>query len=527
MALDFPLTDGAATDGSFTYTDGNKTWYWDGVAWLTAPSGSAGAAYVLKTGDTITGVVSAPTAAAGTSTTQIATTEFVATEIEELRSAIADATPFTWDANTDKYIRTDVADRSIIVQSRMRRCLVTDAGDVTYLDADDSTKLAGDWLRLTETTELSAPYTGTHGAEIPNTELRSLTAAWVPGVYVPTANVLHNNSVWQCIAEINTYSEPAAGTVPAVLDGSAGQVMVEVPLFSIRHTAPKTSKYRRHELSVVLGVVQGGGYEVHPAFVRSDGTFRDCFRVGAYHCNGANFDSSVSGLANATNVTRKELRAAMAARGSGWHQMSYYEYSALTALLISEYQDFQSQRCLGNGASTSANTSVLTGVSNASGNGCANVHTPTGSDGDHVSYRGVENLYGRAWQWTDGFNINERVCYLTSDPALFADDTSVGYTTVGAIPIADGNYIRDIKEGSVFLPDSVVEGSAAKFCGDPLYSRFEAGGTFGWRLAQMGGHSSHGDIAGAFCSGLSSGTNPSNNVQFTNVRMGGRLSFSQ
>jgi hypothetical protein len=423
------------------------------------------------------------------------------------------ALPFTWDANDDSYIRTAIADRDISVQARMRRCLVTDAGVVTYLDADDSTKLAGDWLRLCETTELSTAYTGTHGAEVANTSLRAFASAWSAGTFTKGALVTNGGFVWECVAATTT-ATPAAGSAAATLTGAAGQVMVEVPLFSIRHVAPKVGTYRRHELSVALGVVQSGGYVVHPAFVKPDGTYRNFFYVGAYQGTGTNGNGSASGVNNAVNFTRAAARAAMAGRGVGWHQMSYYQYNALAALLFAEYQDFESQRCLGNGAMAGGVYVVPTGLSNARGNRSANAHTPAGANSDYVSYRGVENIYGRAWQFVDGLNVNERMCYLTGYPANFADNTAAKYQPDGMVPPGSGSFIRDIKEGAIFLADSVTGGSGTTFTGDALWTNS------GWRVAFVGGNAYGGAQVGALYANLN------NDSTHANTSLGGRLAYA-
>jgi hypothetical protein len=290
--------------------------------------------------------------------------------------------------------------------------------------------------------------------------------------------------------------------------------MVEVPLFSIRHAAPKVGAYRRHELSVALGVVQGGGYVVHPAFVKPDGTYRNFFYVGAYQGTGTNGNGSASGVNNAVSFTRAAARAAMAGRGAGWHQMSYYQYSALAALLFAEYQDFESQRCLGNGAMTGNIYVVPTGLSNARGNRSANAHTPAGANSDYVSYRGVENIYGRAWQWVDGWNINERMCYLTGDPASFADDTAAKYQPAGMVPSGSASFIRDIKGGAIFLADSVAGGSGTTFTGDGLWT------SSGWRVARVGGFAGDGARVGAMCAALGRGSSSAD------AFIGGRIAYS-
>ena len=427
---------------------------------------------------------------------------------------IRQALPFGWDANDDSYIRIPVADRSILVQARMKRCLVTDAGVVAYLDADDSTKLAGDWVRLVETTALDTPYTGTHQAEQANTELRAMAPAWAAGTFTKGALATNGGFVWECVAATTTAS-PGAGTpAAATLDGTAGQVMVEIPLFSVKHQTERNGTYKRHEFAVVPGVQTTGGFAVHPAFIKPDGSYRNFIYIGAYQGTGTNGNGSASGVNNTVSMTRAACRTACSGRGAGWHQLGYWEYNALQWLLITEYQDINSQRVLGNGAMTGGVYAVPTGLSNARGNRSANAHTAAGANTDYVSYRGVENFYGRAWQWVDGFNINERNVYVSGDPSKWADDTATGYTSIGQVPSGSGSYQRDLMSGAALLPSSVTGASDTTYTGDGLWT------SSGWRVANAGGHAGNGGLVGALCVNLSSDSS------IANTSISGRLAYA-
>ena len=426
---------------------------------------------------------------------------------------IRQALPFAWDANDDSYSRVPVADRSILVQARMKRCLVTDPGVVTYLDADDSTKLAGDWVRLVETTALDTPYTGTHQAEQANTELRAMAPAWAAGTFTKGALATNGGFVWECVAATTTQA-PAAGTAAATLSGTAGQVMVEIPLFSVKHQTERNGTYKRHEFAVVPGVQTTGGFAVHPAFIKPDGSYRNFIYIGAYQGTGTNGNGSASGVNNTANMTRAACRAACAGRGAGWHQLGYWENNALQWLLITEYQDVNSQRVLGNGAMSGAVYVVPTGLSNARGNRSGNAHTAAGANSDYVSYRGVENFYGRAWQWLDGINVNSLAVYLCNNPAQWADDTATNYTASGSVPSGSGSYQRDLMSGIALLPSSVTGASDTTYAGDALWT------DSGWRVARAGGSANNGDLVGALCLILS---DDSTNAYSS---LGGRLAWS-
>lgn len=416
---------------------------------------------------------------------------------DNLEASIASvgSAPFSWDSKDDSYVRQAVADRTILPQARMKRCLVTDAGQITYLDADDSTRLAGPWVRLIETTALSSLGSGTHQAEQANTELRGLAPVFQPTSYGRGMLSRYpdlNGQVWECVAA-STSAIPAAGTVAATLDGTAGQVMVEIPVFSVRHTTTPSGAFQRHQFAIAAGVVKSGGYEVHPAFVRADGSIRHHLYIGAYQGTGPLGNGSASGVANTRGFSRADCRTACISRGAGWHQFGYWDYNALQWLLITEYQDMNSKWVLGYGAMANSSIQALTGLSNARGNRCGNSYTAAGADTDYVSYRGIENLYGRAEQWLDGININEANVYLCADPTKWADNVATNYVPAGRIPYHQGIYQRDLFKGIALLPAAIADnGSSANFLGCS-YRAWN-----GWRTACAGGFAGRGPEIGAF-----------------------------
>lgn len=374
---------------------------------------------------------------------------------------------FSWDANADVYGRYPVADRRLDVHARIRRVCVKDNGTLTYLDADKSTVKAGDWLRLVETTELSAPYTGTHGEEVTNTALRASAQPWEPYAFSKGMRVTHNGKVWECLAATTT-SLPAAGTETTLLNGGEGQVMTEIPLFSVKHaTVPTTEGELKHTFQVSRCIKTTDNWAVHPAFVKPDGSYREFIYVSAYQATGAHGSFSTTGANNTTLSTRAQCRSQCRTRGAGWHTMGYWEYNALQWLLITEYQDMNSQRVVGNGSVYGDQTYVPNGTSDTRGNRCG--HASAGRQSDYVSYRGLENLWGRAYQWVDGINVIDGVVYLCADPAKWADDTDSGYTVNGTLPSTDGWFQRDVMDGIALLPSKTNGASSTTFVGDIFY----------------------------------------------------------
>ena len=410
---------------------------------------------------------------------------------------------FGWDHDDDTYglyfpgISVKVSDLTgivdIDVQSRIRRCVINDSGVIQYyLDADDSDLKSGDWLRIVETEALDTAYTGTI-SESTNSLLRVGVPAWAAGTFTLGQRVTHSGSLWECIAATTT-DTPAAGTVASDLTGTDGQVVVEIPAFSVRYGFLNGVHTREVKLGCNDALI-AQGFQPHPAFIKTDGSYKDAFYIGAYHIyDDAGTGSSVSGQTTTRSQTRDQFRTGAEARGTGWHVLSYLELAAIQTLLVCEYQDYNSQRAIGNGSDAGATFGVTTGQSDGNGNHSVNSTGNVSDADDYMAYRGIENLYGRAWQFVDGFNLFDRVVYLTNDQTAFDDDTSDGYEFYAQL--ADASSVSYQKElhplADVFLPSVVTGGSSTTYLGDTLRT------SAGWRVPFVGGNSDGGAENGAF-----------------------------
>ena len=431
---------------------------------------------------------------------------------------------FGWDHDDDTYglylpgTSVKVSDLTgtvdIDVQSRIRRCVINDSGVVQYyLDADDSDLKSGDWLRIVETEALDTAYTGTI-SESTNSLLRVGVPAWAAGTFTLGQRVTHSGSLWECIAATTT-ATPGAGTVASDLTGTDGQVVVEIPAFSVRYGFLNGVHTREVKLGCSDALI-AQGFQPHPAFIKTDGSYKDAFYIGAYHTyDDSGTGSSVSGQTNTRSQTRATFRTEAEARGTGWHVLSYLELAAIQTLLVCEYQDYNSQRAIGNGADAGTTYGVTTGQSDGDGNHSVN-STDNVSDGDdYMAYRGIENLYGRAWQFVDGINVYERVVYLTNDQTAFDDDTSDGYEFYAQVPSGSSSYQKELQPlADVFLPSVVTGGSSTTYLGDAFWT------STGWRVARVGGSSSNGTQVGAFCLPLNAGSG------FSGADVGSRLAYA-
>jgi len=308
-------------------------------------------------------------------------------------------------------------------------------------------------------------------------------------------------------------------STPANLDGTDGQVMVEIPKFYYSYDYTGTT----HSWSISLA--QQAGMSLHPAF-NKNGSEVDYRYIGAYE--GSMYDASLSqmvpaadivdnmyasgdklcsvtasGIFPKTNETRAEFRAMAAERGTGWRQQDYDLSSAIQLLYVVEYASFYSQSVIGmgrtelTGGTWTADSYIgECGKSNSDGNFTNSVGGNTNDA--YMTYRGIENFFGNVWKWVDGFNINDNIPYVCNNDTQFADDTTTNYTQLedtggsGITLVAANDYQKTLEQTKRgFLPAS-VGGDSSTYITDYYYQNS------GWRVAILGGRAGLGGMAGFF-----------------------------
>lgn len=285
---------------------------------------------------------------------------------------------------------------------------------------------------------------------------------------------------------VNYYLSPTDSTkkkdgTDAVLDGTDGNVMVEIPKFYYKYNYNTTTGVV-HEHSISL--TADAGYVVHPAFVR-DGIELDYRYRAAYdgYNNGGTLQSR-SGVYPTTNQTITTFRTYAQANGTGWHLGDWLLHQAITLLAIIEYGTMNIQSALGQGRTMLTGGSWaggsyigITGLSNSLGNSSGN-YTYAGDADDaqadlsFMSYRGIENLYGNIWKFADGVLASANVPYINQNPSTYdstvltADDVSTGVTMT-----ASDGYARELGNSNAgFFPTSVSGGSSAVGTTDYFYA---------------------------------------------------------
>lgn len=268
-----------------------------------------------------------------------------------------------------------------------------------------------------------------------------------------------------------------------VEDGTAGQVMVEIPKFYYRvvplklekqtpESATDTNRLGYHLLKAnyYISPVQYEGFKLHPVFFNAAGQEVDKVYMSAYE--GSIYDvsagaylmndeqvgdftegtgdklCSIAGVRPCSGIGQQlntvNIRKIAANRGAGWYQLNIKMVSAIQLLCAIEYASFNWQALMGYGVTgvtvTGTNAASFTGstsyIGNSSGQASSTIdYTGTAQTAGNltsVTYRGIENFIGNLFKFNDGINI-------------WGDGTMAG----GSAYIAsDMNFETDKKDGN-------------------------------------------------------------------------------
>lgn len=370
-------------------------------------------------------------------------------------------------------------------------------------------------------------------------------------------NFLLNNVIVNYYLDANDSTLREDGTA-AVLDGTHGQVMVEIPRHWIKFETE--GNINRVLMSLTPFV---GAEEVPLAYVSAfkAALNRTTSELSSVVNNTANYrggNNSATNDANSatllgkpvTATSRIDFRTFAQNRGANWFDMDYQVRKSLYWLITVEYAtrnhqapfnaaltpEGYKQGGLGTGPTniSSADWSTFNGyhplyecgLTNSLGNNTGEVAVtlqdfPTAglTKATQVnSYRGVENFFGDIWEWTNGVNIKilgtDVKSYIATGNKK-SDTDYLGYKFTGQLASANG-YISEIQFGEHgdILPSGTSGASSTTYFSDYFYK-----GGDGLRGLLFGGSAATGSLAGSACS--RSHYVPSS----THANLGSRLCF--
>lgn len=368
--------------------------------------------------------------------TGIATTarKWTAVRVRQAAEAVYDAkqaaekSVLIYNYSTDTYDTTGV--NVTAAHKGMRRCLVTDDGNVNYyLDPLNSTKKADG---------TNAVLSGADGQVMVE----------IPRFYFSVENI-------GSVIRVTVSPLPLAG-------------LILHPCF---YTSERM--YDRVYVGAYNATVQQPNGTIIPGLNLDDNRSRVNLSTDKL--------ASLSGGNNYPMVGQSltEFRTLAENRGSsvGWGLFDYKVWQALQVLAYTELGNFNGQTALGSGrvavGSWGAPSSVqsdslaaLNGLTNGLGNG-------SGASSTYMSYKGVEHLWGNVYQFVDGVLFDDAQTYVGD--TVYGDSVTSDYTPVGSPVSSVGSpdswhYIgafQNLSSG-YFIP-ATGTGDSSKFVGDGAY----------------------------------------------------------
>ena len=349
------------------------------------------------------------------------------------------------------------------------------------------------WVQVTGTTK--AVFIVAYGVEwnsATDTYLRTGAASGVANStsYAGAIQTQMRRCVLNADGTVKYYLHPTDSTkkadgTAAIIDGSDGNVMVEIPKFWYKYE--HVSGVHKWSIS---DSNYGPDYEVHPAFIRG-GVEKDYRYYPAYE--GFNLGGKLisgSGRIPTVSQTRAQFRTLAAANGTGWSQIDWNLLVAVQLLYLTEYANFNSQAMIGRGNDTGSDYTMTTGGSNSIGN----ASSPSTNNDTWMSYRGIENWYASMFKFIDGVNVQERKYFINSNPVTFADGVFTGdYVDSGITSVASSGYVSNLVPNKKGFVASAVAGSDSTYIPDYFYQ------TAGNMVVIFGSSAGYGLFAGGFC----------------------------
>ena len=342
---------------------------------------------------------------------------------------------------------------------------------------------------------------------------------------------------------VNYYLDPNDGTLrddgtPALLDGTHGQVMVEVPEHYESFTNPSANINRAmislqpFENSRRVEKFYIAAYKA--ALNRTSNKLSSVVNATADYRGGNNSPTNDANAATllgkpASSISRINFDLYAENRGAKWAQITYEARKKIFWLITIEYAtrnhqaNFDAtltpegyrQGALGKGATdissadwtsfNGQNPALDCGLTNEFGNDSGEkeitlIDFPIVGETRTTqanSYRGIENFFGDIWEWTNGINYRIEggiaTAYISNGKKTSNTDY-IGYRSAGSLAGANG-YISQVTFGvhGDITPKSSTGGSSTTFFCD----YWSLGVSDGLRGLLAGGALSNGARAGS------------------------------
>lgn len=327
--------------------------------------------------------------------------------------------------------------------------------------------------------EEAAGYTPMSNAAHGNADEGSWANAWPFNTIKPV--VLNTNgTVYKYLNKANMSQYEDGSSATSQLSSASYDTFVEFSklYYKVVINGTKSTLY--------FSDVPGDGFKIHPAFL-IDGKEKDKIYIARYkgYVSSSKLYSR-SGVSPTVNTTRSTFRSYAQGRGSGFNQISYWDWDLVASLYALAFKNLNSQVALGYGYVNGSSRQSTGGTNSQSwiyGN-----NSQTG----RISFLGLEDWWGNIWNFIDNFiNVSGTLKAGTSSQP---DDSGTGYEIIGSVSTQIDTSILTCKgeEKSFWIADQEGGSNTTGLCD---YQWIYNSGTY---LGCAGGNWGDGLNAGAF-----------------------------
>jgi hypothetical protein len=425
-------------------------------------------------------------------------------------------------------IGASILHQTLPIHSKIKRCLLSDSGIATYLDASDTTKLAsGAAADLSGASGMVMVETPAHWRkfETQGTKVRCLISEieqpgfhYVPRYYRSAYEATVERATNKLSSVVNTTAAYRGGNNDASGDALSrtllGRPASQLSLTNFRAYARNRGSnkwncdvYDVQKAWYWLYLVEYANFNSQLAYNAAPTAAG--YRQGGLGDGVTNIDSTkwtnfnayypfipcgyTNSLGNRTGTIAYTMPFEYDSSGA----VNYKgEYNPATAYLVGNF--------------VSSGNLLYRCILDSTGNALSNTtyFAPVTRTITYVpSYRGLENPFGHIWSWTDGCKckIQSDVAggvssfFVSSDPANFQDTNYNNYTQRGVLP-RTSNYIKQliVSDNGENMP-LVVGGSSVTYMSDYFYTSVPATSEE-QRGVLFGGIATYGAVAGLGCS---------------------------
>lgn len=470
-----------------------------------------------------TGVPTGPTAAYGTNTTQLATTEFVQQAVRPTIIITISDIP----SNVSVTVTATLIDSDPIY--RVTEALNSSGMATLSLDYLGEYELSYNSPRVKSNTYINVTIPKvysiggfwseniTYTLNIDTTNSNTETAC----TYADDAlGMTKGSNTWDtmpifkhirpCVFQngaVNYYLNPdnwneKFGTNEASdLTGEDGDVMIEIPKFAYK------IKTENNVITVSVStnptVITNDSDYTYDAFSRLEEGDLNYFYKGAFKgsLDGDGKLRSLPGALPANNKNIGAFRTAAQANGAHYQQSTYAQLKALQCLYLIKYGDRHSQNAVGKGVVnasaayvTGYNTTTVDSISAENSTLISGMTFGTTANGTtHMRLFGIEDFWGSIWEWVDGFTTDASWNIITSWNSFSGEGvTATSVTTPSGLTANASGWNKNVAGNTAagFMP--------VEFGGSSTTYWADSGYLYASRVLYFGGWWNHGDNAGAF-----------------------------